>query len=100
MEIKFIYGAKKGAFASAIMAAALNSGRVLRIKHPFVSFEVNEWTDFLQIVWSACADCSRDSRGQEIVKRLPVAINFHGKAFFTQVWFDSETKGLHYVSLD
>ena len=68
MVIQFIYGAKKGAFASAIMAAALNSGRVLRISHPFVSFEVDAWTDFLRIVWTACAECSRDSRGQEIVK--------------------------------
>lgn len=100
MDIQFIYGAKKGAFASAIMAEALNSGRVLRISHPFVSFEVDEWIDFLRIVWSACADCSRDSRGQEIVKRLPVSINFNGKAFYTQIWFDSETKGLRYVSLD
>jgi hypothetical protein len=100
MDIQFIYGAKKGAFASAIMAAALNSGRVLRIKHPFVSFEVDAWADFLKIVWSACADCTRDSRGQEVVKRLPVAINFHGKGFYTEVWFDPETKGLRYASLD
>lgn len=100
MEIQFIYGAKKSAFASAIMAAALNSGRVLSIKHPFVSFEVDSWTDFLHIVWKACADCSRDSRGQEIVKRLPISINFGGKAYYTQVWYDPETRGLRYVSLD
>lgn len=100
MEIKFIYGAKSGAFASAIMAAALNSGRVLRISHPFVSLEVDTWPDFLRIVWSACAECSRDSRGQEIVKRLPVTINLNGKAFYTKVWFDPEVKGLRYVSLD
>lgn len=100
MDIQFIYGAKKGAFASAIMAAALISGRVLRISHPFVSFEVDTWTDFLHIVWTACADCSRDSRGQEIVKRLPVSINYHGKAYFAQVWFDPEAKGLRYVSVD
>ena len=100
MEIQFIYGAKSGAFASAIMAATLNSGRVLRIKHPFVSFEVETWSDFLRLVWTACAECSRDSRGREIEKRLPVSINFHGKAFYTQVWFDPETKGLRYVSLD
>lgn len=100
MKISFIYGAKKGAFASAIMAAALNSGRVLRIYHPFVYIEVDNWQEFLRIVWSACAECSRDSRGQEIVKRLPITINYNGKAFYTKVWFDPETKGLHYVSLD
>lgn len=100
MEIQFIYGAKSGAFASAIMATVLNSGRVLRISHPFVSLEVDVWSDFLRIVWSACSECSRDSRGQEIVKRLPISINFHGKAYYTQVWYDPETKGLRYVSID
>lgn len=100
MEIQFIYGAKKGAFSSAVMAAALNDGKLLRIRHPFVSFEVDTWADFLRIVWSACAECSRDSRGQEIVKRLPISINFHGKGFYTEVWFDPETKVLRYVSLD
>lgn len=100
MVIQFIYGAKSGAFASAIMAAALNSGRVLRIKHPFVSLEVEEWHDFLVIVWKACAECSRDSRGQEIVKRIPVTINYNGKPWYTRIWFDPESKGLRYVSLD
>ena len=100
MVIQFVYGAKKGAFASAIMTAALNSGRVLRISAPSVYFEVDEWSDFLNIVWSACAECSRDSRGQEIVKRLPVYVHYHLKWYYTQVWFDPETKGLRYVSLD
>lgn len=99
MEIKFIYGAKKGAFASAIMAAALNSGRVLRISHPFVSFEVDYWNDFLKIVWSACAECTRDSRGQDTTKRLPISINFCGQAFYTEIWFDPKLKGVRYVSL-
>lgn len=100
MEIRFIYGAKGGAFASAIMAAALNSGIVLHIKHPFVDIEVGTWTDFLRIVWTACAECSGDSRGQEIVKRLPISLNFHGKMYCTEIWYSPETKGLHYVSLD
>lgn len=100
MDIQFIYGAKSGAFASAIMAAALNSGRVLRIEHPFVHIEVDAWEEFLRIIWSACSECSRDYRGQEIVKRLPVIINYHGKAYYTAVWFDPEMRGLRYVSLD
>lgn len=100
MEIKFIYGAKEGSFASAIMAAALNSGRVLRISHPFVSFEVDTWTVFLRIAWTACAECSRDNRGQEIVKRLPLTLNYHGKKYCTEIWYSPESKGIHYVSLD
>lgn len=100
MDIQFVYGAKSGAFASAIMAAALNSGRVLRISHPYVHLEVDAWAVFLRIVWSACAECSRDSRGQEIVKCLAVTINYNGKAFYTKIWFDPDTKGLRYVSLD
>ena len=100
MEILFIYGAKKSAFKQAILATVLNSGRVLRMSHPFVYFEVDEWSDFLRIVWSAVAECTRDSRGSETLERIPVTINFHGKAFYTQVWFDPEVKGLRYVSLD
>lgn len=100
MEIRFIYGAKKGAFASAVMASALISGKVLRISNPFVSLEVDEWTDFLRIVWTACADCSRDSRGQEIVKRLPISINYNGNMYYTEIWYSPESKGLHYASLD
>lgn len=100
MEIQFIYGAKGGAFPSAVMAAALNAGHRLLIKHPFVIMEVETWVDFLHIVWKACAMCSRDSRGQEIEKRLPVTINQNGTAYYTKVWYDSESKGLRYVSLD
>ena len=100
MEIQFIYGAKAGAFSSAIMATALNAGFVLQVKHPFVSFSVERWEDFLHVVWKACADCSRDSRGQEIVKRLPVTIHYHGNVYGTSVWYDVETRGLRYVSLD
>lgn len=100
MEIKFIYGAKSGAFASAIMAETLNSGRVLRIYHPFVNIEVDAWIDFLHIVWSACAECSRDARGQEIVKRLPVSITYKDNVYYTQVWYDPIAKGLRYASLD
>lgn len=100
MVIQFIYGAKQGSFASAIMAAALNSGKVLRISAPSVYFEVAEWSEFLRIAWTACADCSRDSRGRDIVKQLPVYVNYNEKWYYTQVWFDSEVKGLRYVCLD
>ena len=100
MEIKFIYGAKSGAFASAVMAQALNAGKVLRVSHPFVAFEVDEWENFLNIVWKAAAECSRDSRGQEIEKKLPITINYHGQAYYTQVWVDVPNRCLRYVSLD
>ncbi len=100
MEIKFIYGTKKNEFAAAIMAAAQNSGKVLRINHPFVSFEVDVWTDFLHIVWTACEECSRDSRGQEIVKRLPISLTYKGKKYCTEIWYCPDTKGLYYASVD
>lgn len=99
MEIKFIYGAKKGAFASAIMAAALNSGRVLRINPPFVSFEVDEWEEFLKLVSTACAECSHDSRGQSICIRMPISITYKGETYTTQVWYDNDVRGIRYVSL-
>lgn len=100
MDIQFFYGAKAGAFSSAIMASALQSGCVLRVHHPYVSISVDEWSTFLHIVWKACAVCSRDSRGQLISKRLPVTINFKGQAYYTCVWYDAESGGLRYVSLD
>lgn len=100
MEIQFIYGAKGGAFPSAVMAAALNAGHRLLIKHPFVVLKIENWTDFLHIVWKACAVCSRDSRGREIEKRLPITVNYNGSAYYTKVWYDSESGGLRYVSLN
>lgn len=100
MEIQFIYGAKSGAFPSAVMAQALIAGKTLRVSHPFVKFEVEEWSDFLHIVWRAAAECSRDSRGQEFEKKLPVTINYHGQAYFTKVWVDVPNNCLRYVSLD
>lgn len=100
MEIQFIYGAKSGAFPSAIMAHALNAGKALLVSHPFVKFEVDEWSDFLRIVWKAAAECSRDSRGQEFEKKLPVTINYHGQAYFTTIWVDVQNKCLRYASLD
>lgn len=100
MEIQFIYGAKAGAFSSAIMAAALNAGFILHMKHHFVSISVERWEDFLRVVWRACADCSRDSRGNAIEKRLPVTIHYNGNVYGTSVWYDSEARGLRYVSLD
>ena len=100
MEIQFIYGAKGGAFPSAVMAAALNAGCRLHINHPFVVLSVESWAVFLHIVWKACAECSHDSRGCVIEKRLPITVNFNGTAYHTKVWYDSESKGLRYVSLD
>jgi hypothetical protein len=100
MEVQFIYGAKSGAFPAAIMAQALIAGCTLRISHPFVKFEVAQWTDFLHIVWMAAAECSRDSRGQEIEKKLPITINYNGQAFYMKVWFDIANGGLRYASID
>lgn len=100
MKIQFIYGAKSGAFPSAVMAQALIAGYALQISHPFVAFEVGEWKDFLHIVWKAAAECSHDSRGKEFEKKLPLTVNYQGHAYYTQVWVDVENKGLRYVSLD
>lgn len=99
MVIKFFYGAKKGAFASAIMAKALISGKALRINHPFVSIEVDEWHDFLRIVSSACAECSRDGRGQLMSVRMPISVTYKGTEYHTQIWYDNDARGIRYVSL-
>ena len=99
MTIKFLYGAMAGAFHSAVMAEALISGCSLTIYHPFVSIEVGDWDSFLHIVWRACADCSRDSRGQLIGKAMEVSVGYKDSLYHTRVWYDFDNGGLRYVSL-
>ena len=78
----------------------MNSGRTLRLRHPHVMLEVEEWTDFLKIVSKAFAECSRDQRGAELIKGVSVSIDYKGKSYFTRVWYDFDVKGLRYVSLN
>lgn len=99
MHVQFVYGAKGGAFRSAIQAEAVNRGFALTISHPFIGFDVADWHDFLSIVWAAACECSRDERGQEFVNRIPVSVEINGRTYYTQVWVDVAQKCLRYASL-
>ena len=100
MKIQFVTESGRNPFRSAIVAAALDVRKKVVLSQCFVSFEVDEWKQFLDLVWEACAQCSRDFRGQWFSERMPVSITMgDGRTFSTSVWYDVETKGLRYVSL-
>ena len=100
MKIQFTTEHGRNPFKCAIVAAALNAHKWVRMAECFTSFEVSEWSEFMNIVWHAASECSRDHRGQWIVERMPVSVLMDdGRKFSTFVWYDVETKGLRYVSL-
>ena len=100
MIVKFTTEHGRNPFKNAIVAAALNAKKSVRMAQCFTSFSVEEWPEFLNLVWHACAECTRDHRGQWCVEHTPVAVHLEdGRVFSTYVWYDVETKGLRYVSL-
>ena len=100
MIIRTLNGCCGRKMQSAIMAEALIRGKKLSLSHPFVNFEVDDWSEFLGMYWHICAEFSRDSRGCLLKERIPVMIIMSdGRAFETVVWYDGETRGLRYVSL-
>lgn len=100
MIIRTLNGCCGRKMQSAIMAEALIRGKKLTLSHPFVNFEVGDWMEFLRMYWHICAEFSRDSRGCLLKERVPIKIIMSdNRAFETQVWYDSETRGLRYVSL-
>lgn len=85
---------------AAIMTQALLSGCKLYASNPFVRFRVNDWTEFLHIVWKAYCACSRDGRGSLMAQRMPVHVTLDdAREFETQVWYDEADRSLRYVSL-
>ena len=85
---------------NAIIAADLDKGKTAFMNQCFVSLYVDAWKDFLEIVWSACAQCTRDHRGQWCIKKTLVAVHLEdGRTFSTYIWYDDVVKGLRYVSL-
>lgn len=100
MIIRILNGCCGRKLQSAILAEALSKGKKLTFSHPFVSFEVDDWMEFVRMYWHICAEFSRDSRGCLLLERIPVKIIMaDGRSFETEVWFDSIAGGLRYVSL-
>lgn len=100
MKIQFVSENGRNPFKNAIIAAALNERKKVVMSQCFVSFDIDEWAEFMKIAWRACAECTRNHRGQWCVERMPVAIQMNdGRTFSTFVWYDVEAKGMRYVSL-
>lgn len=100
MKVQFVNEKGRNPFKNAIVAAALNKGVTILMFYCFVSFYVDDWAEFMNIVWKACAECTRDHRGQWCVERMPVNVHLEdGRTFSTYVWYDVRAKGLRYVSL-
>ena len=100
MKVQFVTEKGRNPFKNAIVAAALNERKMVLMSKCFVSFEVAEWTEFINIAWRACAECTRDHRGQWCIERTPVAVHLEdGRTFSTYIWYDVDAKGLRYVSL-
>lgn len=87
-------------FKNAIVAAALNEKKMVLMSQCFISLDLQDWTEFMSIVWKACAECTRDHRGQWCVERTPVSVRLEdGRTFSTYIWYDIDVRGLRYVSL-
>lgn len=100
MTIQILDGRGDHVVQASVMAEALLKGKTLTMRPPFVSFEVEDWHEFLGMMWHVCSELTRDSRGAFLRRRMPVAIiQPSGKTYRTEVWFDETVKGLRYVSL-
>lgn len=100
MIVQFTTEQGRNPFKNAIIAAALNAKKTIRMAQCFTSFSVEEWREFMHLVWIACAECSRNHKGQWMVERTPVSVHLDdGRTFSTYVWYDVEARSLRYVSL-
>ncbi len=100
MKIRILDGTCGRKVNEAVMAAALNSGKTLTTYHPFCWFDVDDWNQFLLIVWRALAELSRFYSLSADNTKLPVLVEMSdNRQFKANVWFDTEYKGLRYVSL-
>ena len=100
MIVQFTTEQGRNPFKNAIIAASLNAKKTIRMAQCFTSFAVKDWPEFLNLVNHACAECSRDHRGQWMVERTPVSVHLEdGRTFSTYIWYDPGAKGLRYVSL-
>lgn len=100
MNVQFMNGGCGREVNASIMAKALLAGKTLHVSQPFVDFDVADWYEFLRLVWSAYAECSRDNRGCGIKKRISVNVRMgDGRMYCTDVWYDEQSKCMRYVSL-
>lgn len=100
MEIRILNGGRGRELNAAIMASALIAGKRLTQNNPYVWFEVNDWDEFLHIVWDAHSEYSKlfTLPASPIKVHVVVAVS-QNRNYNTEVWYSIEHGGLHYVSL-
>lgn len=100
MKIRILNGSCGRKLNAAVMATALTSGRTLTTQSPFCWFDVDDWDQFLHIVWNAYSEFSRFNAISAENTKLPVLVEVgESRMYNTTLWFDTEYKGLRYVSL-
>lgn len=100
MKIRILNGARGRDLNAAVIIRAAEMGIDLTWKYPFCWFNVEEWDQFLNIVWLALSEYSRHHTISSDNTKLPVLVEIgDGREYNTCVWFDTEYKGLRYVSL-
>lgn len=101
MTISIVNDGGRNRVKNTIFVKALLERKRLVVKKPFTSFDVDNWKDFCEICMKAYAECTRDSRGADVEKRIGVKITMpSGKVYTTSIWCDIAFNGMRYVSLD
>lgn len=100
MKITLNYGNGSYGVVCAAFSYALDCHLAITCRWGCISFTVDEWSSFLNIMWHAFADCSRISDSSSMTKVYNVSVQLEdGRFYSTRLWYDSECNGLRYVSL-
>lgn len=83
-----------------LISAAMDAGIAVRFNGLWFMFKVDDWNQFLHILWHAYSTLSMEEVPSALEGRLGVSVVMDsGKEYNTQVWFDKDCRGLRYVSL-
>lgn len=83
-----------------LISAAMDAHKTVRFSGLWFQFKVDDWTQFLHILWCAYSTLSMEEVPSTLDGRLGVSVVMdNGNEYKTQVWYDKECGGLRYVSL-
>lgn len=100
MKITLNYEHGGNGVVSAAISFALDCKVAVKLQWGCISFIVDEWSTFLNIMCHAYAGCSRLSDSYSMTKVYNVSVQLEdGRIYSTRLWYDSEYNGLRYVSL-
>lgn len=100
MKIRVLRWGPNAPLRAAVATVVLESGYLVTIKHPWLFFEMPDWSSFLKCYHQAMAACSRDWRGRYIHDKVHVEVILgDGRVFATDVWVSDSDAGVRYGSL-